>query len=147
MLANIIQKILSLQEKEQIISPIKQRILHLIGYLNLTKKDFQLKTGISRGTLESPTGITEDTITKVFASFPKLSPSWLFTGAGPMMLQSGNDLVEETKHPYSSCRGCMEKQKHILLLEKTISALERTIKSQEDLLQLLQRDSSQRASG
>lgn len=67
-----------MQEKIQKISPIKQRILQFIDTLGISKRDFYAKTGISRGTLESATGITEDTIAKVFATYSNLSPSWIF---------------------------------------------------------------------
>ena len=71
-----------MQEKIQKISPIKQRILQFVDTLGVSKRDFYARTGISRGTLESATGITEDTITKVFAAYPNLSPSWVITGVG-----------------------------------------------------------------
>lgn len=56
-----------MQEKEQKISPIKQRILQYVDTLGISKRDFYAKTGISRGTLESSTGITEDTYYKRFS--------------------------------------------------------------------------------
>lgn len=80
-----------MQERIQKISPIKQRILQFVDTLGITKRDFYAKTGISRGTLESATGITEDTITKVFAIYPSLSPSWLIMGAGEMLIKQEDD--------------------------------------------------------
>ncbi len=74
-----------MQEKEQKVSPIKQRILQFIETLGITKRKFYEKTGISRGTLESNTGITEDTMAKIFATYPNVSPDWLLTGSGPML--------------------------------------------------------------
>lgn len=71
-----------MQEKIQNISPIKQRILQFVENLGISKRLFCEKTGISRGTLESPTGITEETITKLFATYPEIDPTWLFTGLG-----------------------------------------------------------------
>ena len=73
-----------MQEKEQNISPIKQRILHFFGTLGISKRDFYSKTGISRGTLESKTGITEDVLTKFFTTFPEVSIQWVMTGVGNM---------------------------------------------------------------
>jgi phage repressor protein C with HTH and peptisase S24 domain len=70
------------QEKIQNISPIKQRILQFVENLHISKREFCDKTGISRGTLESHTGITEETITKFFATYPTIDPTWLFTGKG-----------------------------------------------------------------
>ena len=51
-----------MQEKEQKKSPIKQRILHFADTLGISKRDFYTQIGVSRGTLESNTGITEDII-------------------------------------------------------------------------------------
>ncbi len=73
------------QGKEQNISPIKQRILFFAGTLGISKRDFYAKIGVSRGTLESKTGITEDVITKFFATYPEVSIEWLMTGAGEML--------------------------------------------------------------
>lgn len=78
-----------MQEKEQIISPIKQRILHFASTLGISKRDFYAKIGVSRGTLESKTGITEDVITKFFAAYPDINIEWLMTGRGDM---------QKTKH-------------------------------------------------
>lgn len=74
-----------MQAKEQNISPIKQRILSFAGTLGISKRDFYSKIGVSRGTLESKTGITEDVITKFFATYPQVSIEWLMTGEGNML--------------------------------------------------------------
>ena len=74
-----------MQEKEQIISPIKQRILSFAGTLGISKRDFYAKIGVSRGTLESKTGITEDVITKFFATYPEINIEWLMTSRGEML--------------------------------------------------------------
>lgn len=74
-----------MQGKEQNISPIKQRILFFAGTLGISKRDFYSKIGVSRGTLESKTGITEDVITKFFATYPEVSIEWLMTGIGEML--------------------------------------------------------------
>lgn len=71
-----------MQEKEQNISPIKERILYLIDTWSISKRDFYSKTGISRGTLESKTGITEDTLAKFIATYPEISLDWLILGKG-----------------------------------------------------------------
>lgn len=74
-----------MQEKVQNISPIKQRILSFAGTLGISKRDFYTKIGVSRGTLESKTGITEDVVTKFFATYPEVSIEWLMTGEGEML--------------------------------------------------------------
>lgn len=74
-----------MQEKEQNISPIKQRILLFAASLGISKRDFYTKIGVSRGTLESKTGITENVVTKFFATYPEVSIEWLMTGRGEML--------------------------------------------------------------
>lgn len=93
-----------MQGKEQNISPIKQRILFFAGTLGISKRDFYAKIGVSRGTLESKTGITEDVVTKFFATYPEVSVEWLMIGEGEMLKnspsckekkQENSDLVEK----------------------------------------------------
>lgn len=74
-----------MQGKEQKISPIKQRILQFAEYLGISKRDFYKAIGVSRGTLESKTGITEDVLAKFIATYPDVSIKWLITGCGDMM--------------------------------------------------------------
>ena len=79
---NITKYFATMQEKEQNISPIKERILYLIDTWSISKRVFYSKTGISRGTLESKTGITEDTLAKFIATYPEISLDWLILGKG-----------------------------------------------------------------
>lgn len=74
-----------MQEKEQNNSPIKQRILQFVATLGTSKREFYTKTGISRGTLESKTGITEDIVTKFFATYPEVNVEWIMFGKGDML--------------------------------------------------------------
>ncbi|MDR1646038.1 MAG: helix-turn-helix transcriptional regulator [Tannerellaceae bacterium] len=74
-----------MQEKKQKISPVKQRILQFVDYLGLTKRQFYSIVGVSRGTLESNTGITEDIVAKFIAAYPDVSITWLITGKGEML--------------------------------------------------------------
>ena len=69
-----------MQEKEQKVSPIKQRILEFAENLGISKRKFYNTIGVSRGTLESPTGITEDILSKFIAAFPNVNIVWLITG-------------------------------------------------------------------
>lgn len=106
-----------MQEKKQKISPIKQRILQYVDTLGISKRDFYAKTGISRGTLESSTGITEDTITKVFAAYPDLSLSWVIVGTGEMLnnSKSGEKNCNPNCNPY--CNPLLESEKNNVLSE------------------------------
>lgn len=87
-----------MQEKKQNISPIKQRFLQFADTLGISMRDFYIKTGVSRGTLENSTGINEETMTKIFANFSDLSPNWVVTGEGPM-LKSVEKEVENSSVP------------------------------------------------
>lgn len=77
-----------MQEKIQKKSPIKERILQYADTMNISRREFYRITGISRGTLESNTGITEEIMAKFIATFEEISPEWLITGRGEM-LRSG----------------------------------------------------------
>nr|WP_304422386.1 S24 family peptidase [Paramuribaculum intestinale] len=74
-----------MQAKVQNISPIKQRILKFAGTLGVSKRDFYKSIGVSRGTLESKTGITEEVMAKFIAAYPQISIEWLMTGKGGMI--------------------------------------------------------------
>ena len=71
-----------MQEKKQKISPIKQRILQFADSLGISKRVFYAQIGVSRGTLEAKTGITEDIMAKFIAAYPEVSINWLVTGNG-----------------------------------------------------------------
>jgi len=86
-----------MQEKIQKFSPNKQRILYFVEYLNISKRDFYAKTGISRGTIESSTSITEDTLAKIIAIYKDLSIDWLFTGREPMLIKKLSTSKNDTK--------------------------------------------------
>lgn len=84
-----------IQGKEQNISPIKYRILYYIECLNISKREFYHKTGISRGTLESNTGITEETMAKFIATYPEVSLDWLILGEGEVVRQVNTPMRDE----------------------------------------------------
>jgi transcriptional regulator with XRE-family HTH domain len=81
-------KIVFMQEKDNIKPTIKQRILHFVDYLDISKRSFYEKTGISRGTLEGVAGITEDTLVKFTTNYPNINLVWLLTGDGDMLLSN-----------------------------------------------------------
>jgi hypothetical protein len=81
-----------MQEKMQKISPIKQRILQFIETLNVSKRYIYGKIGVSRGTLEANSGITEDVLAKFIASFPDISLDWLLLGTGDMLRENSENL-------------------------------------------------------
>lgn len=74
-----------MQDKEQKISPIKQRILQFAEDLGISKRTFYARIGVSRGTLEAKSGITEDVLAKFIAEFPEINIEWLITGKGDVL--------------------------------------------------------------
>lgn len=60
--------------------------------LSISKREFYTRIGVSRGTLEARTGITEDVLAKFIAEFPEISLEWLILGCGEMYRQGDNDL-------------------------------------------------------
>jgi hypothetical protein len=92
------------QEKMQEISPIKQRILLFVDSLKVSKRKFYEKTGISRGTLESKTGITEDIMAKFIATYPNINLYWLIKGDGEMVIdQSNSDTLNNNDMNCNNC--------------------------------------------
>lgn len=73
-----------MQKKIQNISPVKRRILSFAQTLGISKREFYTTIGVSRGTLESKTGITEDVVAKFIARYPQVNIEWLVTGEGEM---------------------------------------------------------------
>ena len=121
-----------MQEKKHNISPIKQRILHFIEELGVSKREFYSKTSISRGTLESGTGITEDIIARFITTYQNVSPVWLLTGEGKM-LNSKEPIKEAVASdlPTGPCQRCEQRERVIASQAKTIALLEDKIESLE----------------
>lgn len=123
-----------MQENVQKISPIKQRILQFVENSGLSKREFYAKTSISRGTLENPSGITEDIISRFIATFPNISPAWLLNGVGEMEL-SNSTVISPTDLPPGPCLQCElreeiinEKNEVIGLLKDKIRMLNEQLK-------------------
>lgn len=122
-----------MQDKKQKLSPIKQNILNFIEYLGISKREFYKLTGISRGTLESNTGITEETIAKFFATYSFVNPVWLLTGVGEMLSEIDNKDTAQS-HPsrvetsvVESCQQCILRDQIIESQKETIQLLKARI--------------------
>lgn len=120
----------------QKISPIKQRISQYVDHQRLSRREFYAKTGISRGTLENPSGITEDTLVKFLAIYPNISPYWLLFGTGPMEILREDKFIQvnEPHIVYGKCKECelrenliKEKSEIISLLKEKIALISREI--------------------
>lgn len=110
-----------MQEKEQNISPIKQRILQFVDTLSISKREFYAKIGVSRGTLESKTGITEDVMAKFIAEYDQVSLIWLITGEGEMLKTSEPAIIQ------SDTSVCDWMKDMLISQQKTIENLSKTI--------------------
>lgn len=122
-----------MQDKTQKISPIKQRILQFVDNSGLSKREFYAKTSISRGTLENPSGITEDIIARFIATFPNISPSWLLSGVGEMEL-SNSIVVNSTDLPPGPCLQCELREEIINEKNEVIGLLKDKIRMLNDQL-------------
>jgi hypothetical protein len=132
-----------MSSKMQKKSPIKQRILHFVDTLNISRRDFYAITGISRGTLESSTSITEDTLAKFIAIYHNVNPVWLLSGASTMLLpqpsvseptECAPPPVPPPKKPPGACAECLLRDKIISSLEQTVASQQKTIATLEESL-------------
>lgn len=116
-----------MQPKELKKSPIKQRILQFVDSLGISKRDFYSKTGISRGTLENNAGITEDTITKLFAVYKNINPFWLINGEGEMVKNATTTPLTINEEIHRLQRECYDKSNRIIKLLDENSALKKEL--------------------
>ena len=90
---------------------INQRIAAIIEYSGMTLTAFSKKIGIAQTSLrECVINKTEpkfSTLYKVVKAEPLISPSWLLTGEGSMLL-SENDSFEEDMHNDLPLNNCIE---------------------------------------
>ena len=121
-----------MQEKGQKISPIKQRILQFADTLGVSKRDFYAQIGVSRGTLESNTGITEDIVAKFIAVFPKISLDWLIIGQGPMLRDEYPPATSVVQHDPNDLQRIKDLERHIATLEKLADAKDNEIRRCEE---------------
>ena len=70
------------------------RIQKLVRSLSLTVEEFEKKCGINVAVLENAIDddlfLNEDTLAKIFKSFPGLNPEWVLLGKGSMMKDSSS---------------------------------------------------------
>lgn len=107
-----------MQTNKQLFSPIKQRILYFADTLGISKRDFYKKINVSRGTLESNTGITEEILAKFIVVYPEISIEWLILGEGEMLKQATTEQKEVLP-----CGACVEKDRVIKNLNDLIDRL------------------------
>ena len=74
-----------MQENRHNKSLIKRNILDYLNSLGITKYEFYKNSGISRGTLDNTSGLTEENILKFLTYAPRVNPDWLILGKGKML--------------------------------------------------------------
>ena len=107
-----------------------ERLMQCIDYKGISKRAFEVDNDLSNGylwkQLSRNADLGEGVLIKILENCPDLSPEWLFTGKGQMII---SDLeIEPIKKPSLENSSDGLKDKYILLLERTISSLEEKIK-------------------
>lgn len=74
-----------MQDKEQIKSPIKQKILLYLETIGTTPYEFYKITGVTRGVLGQNNGISEENLSRFLDYYKDVNPEWLLTGNGSML--------------------------------------------------------------
>ncbi|ATA94667.1 hypothetical protein CGC54_10155 [Capnocytophaga canimorsus] len=74
---------------------MKERILQFIEKKGISKRKFYMETGLSNGILDKKSGLSVDTVEKIYSTFPEISLEWLITGKGEMLKESLEQYVSE----------------------------------------------------
>jgi len=74
----------------------KERVLDYLKSKGITKNRFYVQTGVANGTLDKKSGITGDTIMKIYATYPDINLDWLIAGQGQMLKSSTFTLQNST---------------------------------------------------
>lgn len=101
----------------QKISSIKQNILQYLDFIGVSKYNFYKETGVSRGTLDNSSGLTEENIAKFIAYAPNINIRWLLTSEGSMLLDENTMHVNEPQGIYSMRTDPIQEAQRIPLFE------------------------------
>lgn len=66
----------------------KERVIEFLNKQKISKNKFYTQTGIANGTLDKKSGITGDTIKKIYTAYPEINLEWLIMGEGDMLKSS-----------------------------------------------------------
>ena len=106
------------------------RLMQYIEKKRFKKRSFEVNNGLSNGYLGKQltrnADLGEGILKKILENCPDLSPEWLLTGNGEMIIS--NLEIESIKKPSYNSADDGLKDRYISLLERTISALEEKIK-------------------
>lgn len=140
-----------------------ERIRHIINYYGLTAHALEQKLSVSQGTISkvllgkiSP---KTETIQKILALFPNISPGWLLLGEGEMFRKNEKKPPENIQISNRQCRTVQNNfakntvaepsteygnlHATIEALQNTIEAQQRTINTQQELIDLLKKQLSE----
>ena len=89
-----------MQENKQEKSQIKRNISLYLSKKGVSDYEFYKKSGITRGILSQPNGISEDNIARFLAYAPDVNIEWLITGNGEMLKNqsSASDHDADERH-------------------------------------------------
>jgi hypothetical protein len=121
-LSKIFEKILNM----------KERLLKMIDYLELSVRSFESVCGLQRGNISNMTEkstIGSDKLAKIIDVFPIFNVEWLLTGQGEMLRKATPNAADSEKKD-KVCEKCAEK-------DKTIEAMQTTIATQATLIEYL----------
>jgi len=114
---------------------ISERVKKIIDYKKLSVLKFEknIDTGNnSIGTaIRRNSNLSGNILSKILNVYPEISPSWLLTGKGEMLLKDENTALVKEKEP-SQVEGLKEK---IAFLEQAIKDKEKIIGLQEDKIE------------
>lgn len=83
----------------------KERILQFLDKEGISKNKFYSQTGVSNGTLDKKSGITGETILKIYNAYPEINLQWLIAGKGDMMKSSAFTLynnLQSVRNQYAA---------------------------------------------
>lgn len=102
---------------DKILAPIKQRILKYLEYKEVEKKKFFDKINVSASNFRSKSLYSEvggDVIAKISSLYPEISPNWLLTGKGSMLIDKTNrtENIKNTDKPRQSYKDTKKEDKN-----------------------------------
>jgi len=130
---------------DKIYSPIKEKILQYVDFMNVTKEKFYKITGISSSNFKGIAAKSElggEKIVKILTAYPDINPDWLLLNKGSMIRK--DPFCREVAEPPPEyvtlkCSSCRSK-------DEIIESLRIAIDAQRDAIESLKRqiDSGQK---
>jgi hypothetical protein len=106
-----------------------ERLMQYIDYKGFNKRAFEIDNGLSNGYLGKQltrnADLGEGVLMKIVENCPDLSPEWLLTGNGEMIVAENYATVSSNKKPSAISDGFGER--YVSLLERTVASLEAKI--------------------